>query len=101
MKLTYEVRPTKFISMEQADIYLTEIEDSKADQILAWKIREESAKLYLGMNGLATYDVDWPDDSSMHISCEGYVASGSVRTFVNKLKEMFDALQADNAELAS
>ena len=79
MKLTCEVRPSKFVSMEQADIYLTEIEDSKADQILTWKIREESAKLYLGMKGLATYDVDWPDDS----------------------KEMFDALQANNAELAS
>lgn len=101
MKLTCEVRPSKFVSMEQADIRLTEIEDSKADQILAWKIRKESAKLYLGMKGLTTYDVDWPDDSSMHISCEGYVASGSAWTFVDKFKEMFDALQANNAELAS
>lgn len=101
MKLTYEVRPSKFVSMEQADIYLTEIEDSKADQILAWKIREESAKLYLVMKGLATYNVDWSDDSSMRISCEGYVASGSVWTFVDKFEKMFNALQADNAELAS
>lgn len=101
MKLTCEVRPSEFVSMEQANIYLTEIEDSKADQILAWKIREESAKLYLGMKGLATYDVDWPDDSSMHISCEGYVASGSAWTFVDKFKKIFDALQADNAEPAN
>lgn len=101
MKLSCEIRPTKFISMEQAIIYLTEIEDSRTDQILAWKVREESAKLYLGMDELVIYNIDWPDDSSMCISCEGYAASGSVWTFVDKFEKMFNALQADNAELAS